>query len=115
MGTGSVKEALLNAAKTRSKVVDVGDASVRVREVGAMEFAEYGKTLKKDKVKATASLIAACVIDDDGNPMLTVEEAGELAKSARVSMPLVTAIMELSGFGDDDEDEEGDEKEPDAS
>lgn len=108
---GAVKAKLLTASKTRSKVVDVDGEPVNVREVGALEFAEYGALLKVDRLKATAQLIAACIVDEDGNPVLTVEEATQVARSARVSMPLVTAIMELSGFGED----EGDEKEPDAS
>lgn len=107
----AVKAKLLSAAETRSRVVDVDGEPVRVREVGAMEFAEYGAELKKDRTRATAQLIAACVVDDEGNPVLSVDEAVKVAKSARVSMPLVTAIMELSGFGDDEDDE----KEPDAS
>lgn len=106
----NLKERLLELAKLRTKTVVVGDVSLTVREVGALEFAEYGKLQKTDRLKATASLISACVVDEDGNPALTPEEAGTLARSARVSMPIVGAVMELSGFGG-----EGDEKEPDAS
>src|SRR5690606_41482975 len=68
------KTKLLGLAQLRDAVVDVDGEKVRVREVGALEFAEYGQLLKADRLKATATLIAACVIDDDGNPALRSEE-----------------------------------------
>lgn len=122
MGLNSVKELLLRAAAVREDVVDIDGEKVHVREVGALEFAEYGRLLKDrtedgkevkgDRVRATATLIAACVLDGPGgNPALTIEDATAIARSARVSMPIVRKVMELSGFGDDEDDE----KEPDAS
>lgn len=107
MDPSLTKDKLLSVAATRSKMVDVGGLSVRVREVGALEFAEYGSMLSADRLRATATLIAACVINEDGQPMLSVDEAMQIAGTARVSMPLVSAILELSGITD--------EKEPDAS
>lgn len=95
-----LKASLLEAAKLRTKSVKVGDVKVKVREVGTVEFAEYGELHKVDKSKATASLIASCVVDDDGNPMLTLDEAIQLSKSARMSIGIVGAIMELSGFSE---------------
>lgn len=109
MGTRSVKEELLGIAVVREDVVDVSGKKFYVREVGALEFAEYGRLQKEDRVKATATLIAACVLDGPGgNPALSVEDALVIAKSARVSMPIIQKVMTLSGFGDD-------EKESDAS
>ncbi len=105
---GDLKTKLLAAATMRQDVVEVGGELVTVREVGALEFAEYGKLLKTDRLNATAGLIAGCVIDADGNPLLSIEEARQVARSARLSMPIVKRVMELSGFGDD-------EKESDAS
>lgn len=78
-----------------------------VREVGALDFAKYGEINKLDRVKATGFLLSVCVLDGPGgNPLLTAEEAEPIAHSARVSMKLMGAIMDLSGFG---------EKEPPAS
>jgi len=105
-----LKQQLLALAQLRTRVVKIDSVELTVREVGALEFAEYGKLQKADRLKATASLIAACVVDGDGNPALSLDDALSLAKSARVSMPIVGAVMELSGFGG-----ENDEKEPDAS
>jgi len=110
VGFNTVKEQLLAVAALREDSVDVGGVKFQVREVGAMEFAAYGQMLKTDRLKATATLIAACVLDGPGgSAALTVDDAVSIARSARVSMPIVNKIMELSGFGDDAE------KEPDAS
>jgi hypothetical protein len=105
---GILKDKLLAASKLRSKVVAIDGIEYVVREVGAGGFADYGALLKKDREKATAQLLSECLIDEDGSKLLTPEEAVSVVRSARVSMPLVNAIMEVSGFGDD-------EKESDAS
>jgi hypothetical protein len=111
----AVKAALLNIAAIREDVVELEDQKLYVREIGTLEFAEYGRLLKANRVKATAMLIAACVIDGPGgNPVFTnAEEAEPIAKSARASMPILNKVMRLSGFKSDDKDD--DEKEPDAS
>lgn len=105
---GILKDKLLAASKLRSKVVEIEGQKYAVREVGAGGFADYGALLKKDRDKATAKLLSECLVDDDGSALLTVDEALQVVKSSRVTMPLVNAIMEVSGFGDD-------EKESDAS
>lgn len=104
----SVTERLKAKAAVRTKEVLIDGEPFTVREVGAVSFAEYGKVVKRDQVEATAILLTECVVDESGTPALSIEDAREIAKSARVTMPLVKAIMEVSGFG-------GDEKEPDAS
>lgn len=103
-GQRSLRDRLLALAALRTDVVTIGDVRLTVREVGALEFAEYGKQLKADRIGATAALIAACVVDDEGNAVLSVDDAKAFAKSARVSMPIVRKIMELSGFGDDEKE-----------
>lgn len=105
---GILKNKLLAASTLRSTVVEIDGEKYTIQEVGAGGFADYGALLKKDRNKATAQLISECLVDEDGAKLLTVEEATQVVKSARVSMPLVNAIMEVSGFGDD-------EKESDAS
>ena len=104
----SLSERLKAKAALRTKEVRIDGEAFVVREVGAVEFGEYGKAAKTDQVKATALLLASCVLDEEGNASLTSADAAEIAKSARVTMPLVQAIMEVSGFG-------ADEKESDAS
>jgi len=83
----------------RTKSVMVGDNSFVVQEASAVSFSEYGRIVKQDKVRATAILLTECVLDEDGLPALTMDSALIIARSARVTMPLVQAIMELSGFG----------------
>lgn len=87
----------------RTIEVRIDDETFVVREVGAISFAEYGELVKRDKQAATAKLLSDCVLDEEGNPALSAEDAAEVAKSARVTMPLVAAIMEVSGFNGDDE------------
>lgn len=115
MDSASVKSRLLEIAAVREDRLELEGTTLYVREVGALEFSEYGNLLKVDRVKATASLLAACVLDGPGGgPMFaTPEEAAPIAKSARAAMPIITKIMQLSGF--EGKDEEGVEKEPDAN
>ena len=105
----SVKQKILAACAVREKEVVVEGEHLTVREVGALEFAEYGKLNKTNRIAAVGYLLSVCVIDGPGGkPLLNADEAKQLAGSARVSMPLMAAIMELSGFG-------AAEKEADAS
>jgi hypothetical protein len=101
---GSLKEKLLASAKQQSKMVEVDGTEYLVREVSAGDFAEYGAMTKTDRNKATALLVSRCVLDEDGAPLLTSEEAEEVVKSARLSIPIVNAIMELSGFSEKESD-----------
>lgn len=105
---GNLKDKLLAASKLRSEVVEIEGEKFTVQEADAVSFADYGALLKKDRMKATATLLAECVVDENGSKLLTVEEATQVVRSNRVSMPLMQAIMKVSGFGDD-------EKESDAS
>jgi len=104
----SVIERLKAKAALRTKDVTIDGDVFRVQEVGAVSFAEYGKLARKDQLSATALLLAECVLDEEGKLALNREDALAIAHSARVTMPLIQAIMDVSGFG-------ADEKEPDAS
>lgn len=95
-----LKAALLGLAKRQTKTVKVGDVKITIREAGVAEFGEYGSLLKTDRRRATAMLLAHCVVDEDGNEVFeNVDEALPMADSSRTSMKLITAIMELSGIG----------------
>lgn len=100
----SLKEKLFASAKKRSKAVDVDGQSFVVREVSALDFAEYGRLLREDKQKATGFLLSKCILDDDGELLLTQEDAMMVIDSARVSMQFVNAIMEVSGFNEKESD-----------
>lgn len=99
----SVSDRLKQKAAVRTKEVRIDGETFVVREVGAIAFAEYGKLVKDDKQAATAALLVECVLNEDGHPALSPADALEVAKSARVTVPLVSAIMEVSGFTGDDE------------
>jgi len=108
MGSLIGKDRLLAVAAIRTKRVEVGGEDVLVREMYADEFVGYVKQRQTEPGKAAAYLLQCCVIGEDGEPLLTSEDAEALVKSLRVGVPLIQAVLTLSGFGDD-------EKEPDAS
>ncbi len=97
-----VSQRLRAKAALRTKEVTIDGETFSVREVGAVPFGEYGVLVKTDRVAATALLLAECVVDETGALALSREEALEIAASARVTMPLIQAIMEVSGFGDEE-------------
>ena len=97
---GSVSERLRAVATVRTKTVEIDGEAFIVREVGAASFAEYGKMVGDDQRASTAILLSECVVNEDGSPALTREDAIAIAGSARVTMPLVRAIMDVSGFGE---------------
>lgn len=110
----AVKAKLLSIAAVREDFVELEGERLYVREIGALEFAEYGRMLKADRVKATALLISSCVIDGpNGAPLFeNADEAMPIAKSARASMPIINKVMQLSGFKETSDEME---KESDAS
>lgn len=89
---------LLAAAALRRTAVVVGDESVTVREPGYLEMAAFREKLNTgDDRAAFAVLLAACVINEDGTPRLTADEAAALANGRRaVFVPLIEAITDLS-------------------
>lgn len=114
MADGSVKKQLKKIAQTRTRVVPISDGDggvvkVLVREVGADEFAAYGEMLKDKRagrIQAQAFLLSCCIVEETSEdplaPVYTAEEAVDIARSTRVSMPIVSAIMDLSGFSDEE-------------
>lgn len=98
---GSVKDRLLKAAALRTKTVELEGESYTVREVGAVAFSQYAETLKSgDKIGAIGVLLQDCVVNDDGTPVLTFDEAKEVARCTRVAVPLTDAILAVSGFAE---------------
>lgn len=110
-----MKDALLSAAKVRTGTIKLEGQLLTIREVGTEEFAKFGTTSndkrddkgnvisKGDRIKGSAGLIAACVVDaETGLPLFTEEEALPLASVARMATPIVNKIMEVSGFGEEE-------------
>lgn len=110
-----MKEQLLKLAAIRYGTVTIEGTEVRVREATADEFSRYAAlsndekddkdvvTRKGNKNAANATLIAGCIVDEAGASVYNEAEAAVLAASARVSMPVINKIMELSGFKGDAE------------
>ncbi len=103
-----VSERLKQKATRRTAEVDIDGDLFSVIEIDAVDFSEYGAISKDNRREAVAFVLSRCVLDESGQPCLSIEDAREVAMSVRVSVPLVSKIMELSGFG-------GDEKKSDAS
>lgn len=108
----TMRERLLAAAAVRTASVRVGDDTFHVREVSAAKFSKYGELIKSDSGAAMVFLLQECVIDEGGQPCLSVEDAQVVADSARVGMPIITTVLRLSGFIEDKDAPP--EKEPDA-
>lgn len=112
------KTKLLAMAAIRFGIVQLEDQSIRVREVGTTEYAEYGRlnngekddkgvvTVKGDRMKALAYLVSVCVVDDDGAAVYDIKEAESIAASPRIVLPIFNKVIELSGL------KEGAEKHP---
>ena len=99
---GSVSERLRKQAVVRTKQVTIGDETYTVREVSSSTFAKYGETIKVDRLQATGLLLEECVLEEDGSQALTAEDVAIVSKVPRLVVPLVSAIMEISGIGDDE-------------
>lgn len=91
---------LLALAELRNVPVDIEGTTVIVREFSAFEYNEF-TDLRDDKPKAAAYLIHLCVLNEDGSPRWTEDEALTIAKgSSRVVTRLINAIHRISGFGE---------------
>jgi hypothetical protein len=109
------KEDFFAAAKRRFKEVPLPDGkSARIRSITAAEWADIDARnvdMKKGGLSAVGlrnsdlRLVAASVVDADGNPIFNdgdLKQLGEI--DAGVIVPLVKAIKEHSGLRQDVED-----------
>lgn len=92
------KEKLLEQARRRFKTVNIDGETFTVSEMSAATFSLYGELAKTQREEAHAMLLWDCIVDEQGLKLLTIQEAREVAQSARIVLPLVTAIMEVSGL-----------------
>jgi len=96
-----MSDPLLALAELRRVTLDVDGNPVVVREFSAIEKAEFDMRKETDKVGALASLIKACVLNEDGSQRFTDEQARTIAGGPhRVVARLVNEIHRLSGFGE---------------
>lgn len=102
---------LLAEAECRTKEVTLPSGQkVIVREITMAEFSEYGESMgskpgekagavQAKREDALVALLVGAVITAEGKPRFTADAARKIARSARVASPIVSAIMEVSGFG----------------
>jgi hypothetical protein len=94
------REQILAADDLRAEIVDVPEWGGEVRLV-ALSFGAAAGMFKKEVegVDPRLRLIAACVVDDDGAPIFSEEDLGELgSKNAEVIARLWKRAVELNGL-----------------
>ena len=101
----SASEFLALASLKRS-TVKVRGKEVNIRELSVAEREKMLRLARADKDSAATDsqvfLLRNCVIDADGKPLFTDAQAADLAGSAPdVCDAVATAIMQMSGLGDD--------------
>lgn len=104
---------LLELARVRTETVTIAGEDVIVREASALEQIEYRELLnpplekgqkrsraaeKRDMANAVTYLIETCVLDQQGEPSWTHDEAVVIARGrSQVWEPLVTALTGFMG------------------
>lgn len=95
---------LLKLAELRRVEVTLGDGASRqwVREPTLAEHLKHREMQRlvagdpTRNTEASAYLLAACVVTEEGAPALSLEDARKLAGGSRlVALPLLVAILEL--------------------
>jgi hypothetical protein len=100
-----MSDPLLSLAELRRLTVDVEGISVTIREFSALEWAEFTDLRESDKTAACVYLLHRCVLNEDGEPRWSEDEARKVASGAsRVVARLINAIQRLSGFAEKHED-----------
>lgn len=88
---------LLELARLAETTVTIDGETLRVREPNGLEMMEYRARRVTDLEGALAHLIHHCVIDTDGKPIYTEEEAKIVAGGhASVILPLVTKLLSFT-------------------
>lgn len=85
---------LLNAAALRVSSVVIAGETIYVKEPTGPQMAAFSEVRAAgETVEATAGLFLTCIVNVDGDPVLSEEEAGTLAAgSTRISGKLINAI-----------------------
>lgn len=107
------KDAILNADDRSTVDIDVPEwgGSVRLQVMSAQQRDDYEQALfhskKGERLRnVRASLVAFCVVDDDGNAMFAAEDVEALGrKSAAAVNRLFEAAQKLNKMTDDDLEE----------
>jgi hypothetical protein len=102
----SVRKRLAQLATLRTKEIDIEGERFTVRESSAAVFAEYFRMQKTDRNGAIAMLLREAIVVPEGEEALTDADAAALARSQRVAVPLIVAVMDVNGYGGGDSEKE---------
>lgn len=90
---------LLQVAALRTRTVTVRDAEVRIRELSVRARQEFIETVRTGTAQAGAWLVQMCVIDDQGQPLFSADDARALADASPEVMDAIAgAVLEISGL-----------------
>lgn len=85
---------LIGATALARSTVIIGDVSVLVISPTIGQQVSYAELAKEDKVAAMAWLIHACVINEDGTPAMSAEDAEAVARGRGAALlELIPAIL----------------------
>lgn len=102
------KQAILAAQDWNTKEIDVPHwGTVRIREMSAAEHLEIveqfggGQVANADALNFFARLIVTCLVDEQGQPVLTDDDMPALQrKSLKQLQRVANEILEFNGIGD---------------
>jgi hypothetical protein len=92
---------ILDAQDLRTEDVKIEEwgGSVRIREISAADAEAAKEAAGEDGKRLFLEMIARCVVDEQGQPSFTREQAdGLLKKSNRPLMKLGKAVMHINGM-----------------
>lgn len=104
------REQFLSVELATETVEVPGLGALTVRELTQDEYADWvaewatqdGGQVKVNNRAYCAALLQRCVVNGDGEPMFTPEDAAHLARRpARITRPLIRAAERLNGIGAD--------------
>lgn len=106
MSTIKTSSDLFAAAALRTEVVEVEGVGVQIRELSLAARDEFRDRLAESgNTAAVISLLKHGVLNGDGAPLLTDEDAAKLSDtSPRIAEALTREILSLSGLGEDVDD-----------
>lgn len=108
MATIKTSSDLFAAAALRTELVTVEGATVQIRELSLTARDAFMAAVKAEgQAAAVVSVLKHGVLNGDGAPLLTDEDAAQLAEgSPRVAEGLTREILDLSGLGEDEGEDE---------
>jgi len=102
------REELLAALQLKTEIVELDGGPVRISEISATDYLALWERHRRDDdtidmATFTPELIAACLVDDEGQRLFTDADATLLARSAKAPFfQLADACRRINGLGGDE-------------